>query len=191
MAEKVLVVSILFVSFLFSFLCLQVTAKEVRSSPKYTDWRLPEWILPRQYKLRLLPYLEDGNFTTDGQVEILLECMQETQLIVLHMAEITIVKDGLQVIYSYFCTHIFVLKLINSNNLYFFFRQLHDLIESRRVGVQSYTEDKTRQLLVIGIKNDTLRVGKFYRLSINFISQLNDKLHGFYRASYVEEGVKR
>ena len=71
------------------------------------------------------------------------------------------------------------------------FRQLHDLIESRRVAIQSYTEDKTRQLLVIGIKNDTLRVGKFYRLSINFISQLNDKLHGFYRASYVEEGVKR
>lgn len=119
MEEKFLVVSILFVSF-FSFLCLQVTAKEVRSSPKYTDWRLPEWVLPRQYKLRLLPYLEDGNFTTDGQVEILLECMQETQLIVLHMAEITIVKDGLQVIYSYFCTHIFVFKLINRNNFRFF-----------------------------------------------------------------------
>ena len=99
MARKFLVVSILFAG-LFSLLCLQITAKEVRSSPKYTDWRLPEWVLPRQYKLRLLPFLEEGNFTTDGQVEILLECMEETQLIVLHMAEITIVKDGLQVSHS-------------------------------------------------------------------------------------------
>ena len=77
---------------------LQVAAKEVRnSSPKYTDWRLPRWVLPRNYKLRLLPHLEEGNFTTDGQVDILLECMEETKLIVLHIAEITIFKDGLQV----------------------------------------------------------------------------------------------
>ena len=86
------------------FVCLrfvnqQVAAKAVRSYPNYTDWRLPRWILPREYKLRLLPYLEEGNFTIDGQVDILLECMEETKLIVLHIAEITILKDGLQVIY--------------------------------------------------------------------------------------------
>lgn len=99
MQRQLLVVSILFAG-MFSLLCPQITAKEVRSSPKYTDWRLPEWILPRQYKLRLLPFLEEGNFTTDGQVEILLECMEETKLIVLHMADITIVKEGLQVSHS-------------------------------------------------------------------------------------------
>lgn len=66
------------------------------ASSKYTDWRLPRSVLPRQYKLRLLPFL-DGNFTTSGYVEILLECMQDTQLVVLHMSEITIAKEGLQV----------------------------------------------------------------------------------------------
>jgi hypothetical protein len=79
---------------------IQVTAiKQPRSVPKYTDWRLPRWVLPRHYKLRLLPYIEEGNFTTDGQVDILLECMEPTQMIVLHMADIRIAKDeGLQVI---------------------------------------------------------------------------------------------
>jgi hypothetical protein len=65
------------------------------------------------------------------------------------------------------------------------------LIESRRVPIQSYIEDKTRQLLVIGTKNETLQVGKYYKLSIRFIGQLNDKLNGFYRASYTENGIKK
>jgi hypothetical protein len=79
---------------------IQVTAiKQPRSIPKYTEWRLPRWVLPRHYKLRLLPFIEEGNFTTEGQVEILLECMEPTKMIVLHIADIRIVKDeGLQVI---------------------------------------------------------------------------------------------
>ena len=72
-----------------------------------------------------------------------------------------------------------------------FHNKLHDVIESKRIGVQSYHEDKTRQLLIIGIKNYPLKVGKFYRLSISFIGQLNDRLNGFYRTSYIENGVKR
>lgn len=83
------------------FLDLQVAARGLRSFPSYTDWRLPRWILPREYRLRLLPYLEESNFTIDGQVDILLECKEETKLIVLHMAEIKIVKGGLQVSYIY------------------------------------------------------------------------------------------
>ena len=78
---------------------IQVTAiQQPRSIPnKYTDWRLPRWVLPRHYKLRLLPFIEEGHFT--GQVDILLECMEPTQLIVLHMADIRIDQDdGLQVI---------------------------------------------------------------------------------------------
>lgn len=78
---------------------IQVTAiKQPRSIPKYTEWRLPRWVLPRHYKLRLLPFIEEGNFTTAGQVDILLECMEPTQMIVLHIADIRIVQDeGLQV----------------------------------------------------------------------------------------------
>ncbi len=167
---------------------IQVTAiKQPRSIPKYTEWRLPRWVLPRHYKLRLLPFIEDGNFTTAGQVEILLECMEPTKMIVLHIADIRIVKDeGLQVNkagISLFGQTWYSGKI----NIW----QVHDLIESRRVPIQSYIEDKTRQLLVIGTKNETLQVGKYYKLSIRFIGQLNDKLNGFYRASYTENGIKK
>lgn len=83
---------------IFTLVVIQGTAKQPRSIPKYTDWRLPHWVLPRHYKLRLLPFIEEGNFTIDGQVDILLECMEPTTMIVLHMAEIRIAKDeGLQV----------------------------------------------------------------------------------------------
>ena len=64
---------------------------------KYDDWRLPRALLPRQYKVRLLPFLNEGNFSTHGRVEILLECMQETDFVVIHMVDIVIVKDTLQV----------------------------------------------------------------------------------------------
>ena len=70
----------------------------------------------REYKLHLLPYLEEGYFTTDGQVDILLECMEETKLIVLHMEDITIVKNELQV--SYF--NYIALQILNKLNGIFF-----------------------------------------------------------------------
>lgn len=82
---------------IFIGIAAQVVINNPRSVPKYTDWRLPRWLLPRHYKLRLLPFLQDGNFTTNGHVEILLECMEPTQMIVLHLADITIPFDGLQV----------------------------------------------------------------------------------------------
>lgn len=97
----------------FVLLCSVVAARVGRQAAKYTDWRLPRSLLPRKYQLRLLPYLDNANFTTDGRVEILLECMQETQLLVLHMADITIVKDGLQVtmvivfVFNAALTHLF------------------------------------------------------------------------------------
>ena len=36
-----------------------------------------------------------------------------------------------------------------------------------------------------------LVAGKQYKVSMSFISILNDQLHGFYRSSYVENGVTK
>lgn len=69
--------------------------------------------------------------------------------------------------------------------------QVYDLIEWRRMSIQSYVEDKTRQLLIIGMKNETFQIGKFYRLTIQFHGMLNENLNGFYRSSYTENGVKK
>ena len=61
----------------------------------------------------------------------------------------------------------------------------------RPVKVQSYVEDKQREFLLISTKNDTMQVGKFYQLSMDFVGQLNDKLNGFYRSSYTDNGVQK
>lgn len=36
-----------------------------------------------------------------------------------------------------------------------------------------------------------LEAGKSYNVSISFTSFLNDQLHGFYRSSYLENGVTK
>ena len=71
--------------------------------------------------------------------------------------------------------------------------QIHDdLIESKRVNIQSYIEDKNRQMLVISTEeNETLRKGLFFRLTIQFVGQLNENLNGFYRASFVDGDEKK
>ena len=71
--------------------------------------------------------------------------------------------------------------------------QIHDdLIESKRVNIHSYIEDKNRQMLVISTEeNETLRKGLFYQLTIKFVNQLNENLNGFYRASYVDGDEKK
>ena len=52
------------------------------------DLRLPRDILPRLYEVSLLPILIEGNFTTEGAVSILVDCVQSTNNITLHIAEI-------------------------------------------------------------------------------------------------------
>lgn len=67
-----------------------------------------------------------------------------------------------------------------------------DLIESKRVKIKSYIEDKNRQMLVISTEeNAKLRKGLFYRLTIEFEGQLNENLNGFYTASYVDGDEKK
>ncbi len=53
------------------------------------ELRLPRDILPRLYEVTLLPILIEGNFTTEGSVNILVDCVQSTNNITLHIADIT------------------------------------------------------------------------------------------------------
>ena len=48
------------------------------------DIRLPRSLLPRNYTIRLLPWMEEDNFTIDGEISVLIDCVEMTNLIVLH-----------------------------------------------------------------------------------------------------------
>lgn len=52
--------------------------------------RLPRDVLPTEYYIRLLPFIEVNNFTTDGYVEIIVDCQSATSNISINAAELTI-----------------------------------------------------------------------------------------------------
>lgn len=53
-----------------------------------------------------------------------------------------------------------------------------------------YDEQTTTQKITVKTAV-TLRTDEQYKISIKFISILNDQLNGFYRSSYVENGVTK
>jgi hypothetical protein len=53
------------------------------------DLRLPSDVLPSNYTIRLLPFIEEGNFTTDGHIDIFVDCVRDTNNISMNAADIT------------------------------------------------------------------------------------------------------
>lgn len=62
------------------------------------NMRLPRSVLPVDYYVRLLPYIEVGKFTTDGYVEIVVNCTVPTVNISMNGAELTINQSTIIVI---------------------------------------------------------------------------------------------
>ena len=54
------------------------------------DMRLPRDVLPSSYIIQLLPLFEEGNFTTQGCIEILVECKNATKNISMNAADLKI-----------------------------------------------------------------------------------------------------
>lgn len=53
-----------------------------------------------------------------------------------------------------------------------------------------FDEQSTREIITIQTAS-MLGVGKRYKITMSFISTLNEDLRGFYRSSYVEEGARK
>lgn len=70
----------------------QIGEKNGPSTFNWNDdiYRLPGDLLPSSYVIRLLPFIEEGNFTTDGYVEITFNVVQDTNNITLNSLDITI-----------------------------------------------------------------------------------------------------
>lgn len=61
------------------------------------DLRLPKDVLPYIYSIRLLPFLDEDNFTTHGSIDIFVDCYNATQNITMNAAELTIDEDSIKV----------------------------------------------------------------------------------------------
>ncbi|KAH9643225.1 hypothetical protein HF086_012887 [Spodoptera exigua] len=131
------------------------------SVPNITNLWLPKQVKPEKYFLNITPYIYEGNFTFDGEVTIHLAVVEETKEITFHGVELTI--------------HDIKIHEKDDDHLIYIVRQLEDV-------------PRNFHILTLG---SSLEVGKQYILSIKYTGILNDNLHGFYRSSYEEKGVKK
>jgi aminopeptidase N len=61
------------------------------------DMRLSGDLRPSLYDVRLLPFIEVGNFTTDGYVEITFNCIRSTSNISINALQLTIDRASISV----------------------------------------------------------------------------------------------
>ena len=64
------------------------------------DMRLSGDLLPSLYDIRLLPFIEVGNFTTDGYVEITFNCIRATSNISINALQVSIDRASISVNYQ-------------------------------------------------------------------------------------------
>lgn len=125
------------------------------------DVRLPTDIRPERYYLKLTPYIYEGNFTFDGECSVIVSATNDTNKVTFHGVELTFHKIT-----------------------------MFALSDGKPVTIIQRTEDLPRQFHIL-ILGETLKKGQQYVLNITYTGILNDNLHGFYRSSYEEKGVKR
>ncbi|KAH0552187.1 hypothetical protein KQX54_006650, partial [Cotesia glomerata] len=58
------------------------------SGEKSNEYRLPQNIVPKKYTIKLTPFIEPGNFTFKGYVEIIAYIVNSTNKVVLHIDDI-------------------------------------------------------------------------------------------------------
>ena len=61
------------------------------------DMRLTGDLRPSLYSVRVLPFIEVGNFTTDGFVEITFNCIRATSNISINAVQLTIDRNSISV----------------------------------------------------------------------------------------------
>lgn len=123
------------------------------------DLRLPKSVIPHSYKIKLIPFIYEGNFTFLGEVTILVNVTQATPTIVLHADELDIQKSSV--------------------NVY------ENTPSFRNIEVIDFTNEQKSDFLIIRLQ-ETLQRSSQYYINIKFKGVLNDLLRGFYRSSYTE-----
>ncbi|XP_061389995.1 aminopeptidase N-like [Musca vetustissima] len=125
----------------------------------YTHYRLPTAIQPDRYKLKVITHLENpANLTFNGQVSIRFNVLEDTNNITLHVQNLTVDESRIQ------------LKSYADKK----FRLCKESVDT--VAEQDYYIIRLCQ---------TLKKGEMYKLKLYFSGILSEKLHGYYRSSYV------
>ena len=136
------------------FLSTTLTAKNMN---RVKDVRLPNYIRPKHYRVSLIPFLKEDNFTIKGLVEIDVEFLQnssiEAKSVKLHIKDMTILANSVS------CKD-----------------------ENRTaMPIIGHGYDPEREFFIIYLQN---AIQKDFTISIEFIGNLNSDMAGFYRSTY-------
>lgn len=141
------------------------------ATPKepWDHYRLPYYLVPVSYNVTLWPRLKpnaDGLYIFTGHSAVVIRCVKETDLIIIHSNKLNFTK-------------------FNGHHA-----KLSGLGESTVPTIQkSWLVEKT-EYLVLQL-HSRLAAGASYVLYTEFQGELADDLEGFYRSEYMEDGVKK
>ena len=139
----------------------ETSSSSSSSSKIIENIRLPRDVLPHHYDVRLLPILETGNFSILGRVSVDIECKEVTDRIVLHSVDIVVDPKSVQLI--------------------------HKVNQAHALSVSGIDYDTKLEFLIVRLDHK-LTKGSNYTLSMDFLGNLTDRLKGFYRSNYKEDG---
>nr|XP_027223187.1 aminopeptidase N-like [Penaeus vannamei] len=108
----------------------------------------------------------NGNFSIVGYMEVEMEVLEPTSNITLHISDIITKNDTVKVGMS--------------------FNIVSDQATSRGLRIKKHEYDHSRHFYIAHLRKE-LQKGKRYILSMEFLGYLNNKLHGFYRATYKDK----
>lgn len=123
---------------------------------KKLDVRLPKSVFPKSYHVKIIPFIFEGNFTFNGEVDIVIKAKEETNNVTLHFDDITIDES--------------TISLISLN-------------DNSGIPIERIENDTNKMFLIFHFEAP-LQAEKLYKIHIQYTGILNDLLQGFYRSSY-------
>lgn len=120
------------------------------------DLFLPRSVIPLQYDLKFIPFLDEGNFTYNGVAKIRVNVTENCRNVTLHARVLKIDPETLNIWH---------------------------VREKRNVGLEKQYIVEAKQFYVIEVEEE-LQAGELYEVNINFKGMLNDDLEGFYKSKY-------
>lgn len=152
---------LIYIGLIFTATSATPVDKDSRNNLQVTvNYRLPDNVTPIHYNIKLIPYIEEGNFTFDGEISADITIRRATQDLSLHALELTI--DEAET------------SLFDNDGIVY--------------TPATYNYNNVTEILVLNF-NDELSAGN-YTLKMKYVGILNDNLEGFFRTFYYEKGKK-
>lgn len=144
--------------------------REENSMSTVFDGRLPTSMRPVEYKIKILPFITEDNFTFAGEVWVKLDVKSSTNNVTIHIHELDILD------YS--------IKVMGID-------EKLGMSKGRQLQVGQVISEARNQFVVFILNNEQFVSSTKYELYIKYGGRLNNNMRGLYRSSYTTQNVTR